>query len=106
MQYLPLIITVTMLNLLAVMSSGPDFVITVKNSNITVLLLILIPCLTSCMAQSNGIDYGSNLQAGQYANVNGIKLYYETCGSGSPIIMLHGKSFTPVFTSNLPLSSA
>lgn len=32
MEYLPLIGTVTILNLLAVMSPGPDFVITVKNS--------------------------------------------------------------------------
>jgi pimeloyl-ACP methyl ester carboxylesterase len=28
--------------------------------------------------------------AGQYADVNGIKLYYEIHGSGRPLIMLHG----------------
>jgi pimeloyl-ACP methyl ester carboxylesterase len=28
--------------------------------------------------------------AGQYANVNGINLYYETHGSGRPLILLHG----------------
>jgi pimeloyl-ACP methyl ester carboxylesterase len=27
---------------------------------------------------------------GQYANVNGINLYYETRGSGQPLIVLHG----------------
>jgi pimeloyl-ACP methyl ester carboxylesterase len=27
---------------------------------------------------------------GQYADVNGIKLYYETHGSGRPLILLHG----------------
>jgi pimeloyl-ACP methyl ester carboxylesterase len=27
---------------------------------------------------------------GQYANVNGIELYYETHGTGRPIILLHG----------------
>jgi len=57
---------------------------------ITALLLILIPCLASCMAQSNGIEYGNNLQAGHYANVNGIKLYYESYGNGAPLILLHG----------------
>jgi pimeloyl-ACP methyl ester carboxylesterase len=28
--------------------------------------------------------------AGQYADVNGINLYYETYGAGSPMILLHG----------------
>src|SRR5213592_1731763 len=27
---------------------------------------------------------------GQYAEVNGLKLYYETHGSGRPLILLHG----------------
>ena len=27
---------------------------------------------------------------GQYAEVNGINLYYETHGSGRPLILLHG----------------
>jgi pimeloyl-ACP methyl ester carboxylesterase len=30
------------------------------------------------------------LGQGQYADVNGIKLYYETIGSGRPLILLHG----------------
>jgi pimeloyl-ACP methyl ester carboxylesterase len=36
------------------------------------------------------INYGDNSQAGRYADVNGIKLYYETYGTGEPLIMLHG----------------
>jgi pimeloyl-ACP methyl ester carboxylesterase len=28
--------------------------------------------------------------SGQYADVNGIKLYYETSGTGRPLILLHG----------------
>jgi pimeloyl-ACP methyl ester carboxylesterase len=28
--------------------------------------------------------------SGQYANVNGINLYYETSGTGRPLILLHG----------------
>src|SRR4051794_30953994 len=27
---------------------------------------------------------------GQYAEVNGLNLYYETHGSGSPLVLLHG----------------
>lgn len=27
---------------------------------------------------------------GQYADVNGIRLYYETHGTGRPLILLHG----------------
>ena len=27
---------------------------------------------------------------GQYAEVNGLKLYYETHGAGRPLILLHG----------------
>lgn len=39
--------------------------------------------------------------AGQYANVNGINLYYETHGKGRPMILLHGglgsgEMFAPV----------
>jgi pimeloyl-ACP methyl ester carboxylesterase len=39
--------------------------------------------------------------AGQYADVNGINLYYEVHGSGSPLILLHGglmsgETFGPV----------
>jgi pimeloyl-ACP methyl ester carboxylesterase len=36
------------------------------------------------------IDYGNNAVAGRYAEVNGIKLYYESYGEGQPLILLHG----------------
>lgn len=29
-------------------------------------------------------------QEGHYANVNGVRLYYETYGSGEPLVLLHG----------------
>ena len=39
----------------------------------------------------SGTDGTSNTQAiGQYAEVNGINLYYETHGAGRPLILLHG----------------
>ncbi|MBC7721113.1 MAG: alpha/beta hydrolase [Pedobacter sp.] len=36
------------------------------------------------------IAYGQNKAAGRYAEVNGIKLYYEIYGQGHPLIVLHG----------------
>ncbi len=53
-------------------------------------LVILIITVTSIYAQTENVNYGNNQQAGHYAQVNGIQLYYETYGSGEPLIMLHG----------------
>lgn len=38
----------------------------------------------------NIIDFGNNAVAGKYAEVNGVKLYYETYGSGQPLVVLQG----------------
>lgn len=38
------------------------------------------------------VNYGHNARAGHMAAVNGIKLYYETYGSGPPLLLLHGNS--------------
>jgi pimeloyl-ACP methyl ester carboxylesterase len=35
-------------------------------------------------------NYGHNKEAGKYAKVNGINLYYEIYGSGKPLVILHG----------------
>ncbi|RYY70718.1 MAG: alpha/beta hydrolase [Chitinophagaceae bacterium] len=35
-------------------------------------------------------NYGDNKKVGKYANVNGIKLYYEVYGQGAPLVILHG----------------
>jgi pimeloyl-ACP methyl ester carboxylesterase len=34
--------------------------------------------------------YGNNPQAGKYASVNGIRMYYEIYGKGRPLLLLHG----------------
>ncbi|MBR8534774.1 alpha/beta hydrolase [Carboxylicivirga sediminis] len=34
--------------------------------------------------------YGSNLEIGKYATINGNKIYYETYGQGTPLLLLHG----------------
>lgn len=36
------------------------------------------------------IQYGNNEKAGNYGEVNGIKMYYEIYGEGEPLLMLHG----------------
>jgi len=54
------------------------------------LLAALLFCISCAFAQSDSIPYGNNPKAGHYAMVNGIQLYYETYGSGEPLVMLHG----------------
>jgi len=51
---------------------------------ISLLLMAVLPA----PAQTTG--YGNNAAAGHYATVNGIQLYYETYGNGSPLVLLHG----------------
>src|SRR2546422_2218313 len=40
--------------------------------------------------EAQGAWGGKTNGAGHYADVNGIKLYYETHGTGRPLILLHG----------------
>jgi pimeloyl-ACP methyl ester carboxylesterase len=40
--------------------------------------------------QTGNIEYGNNPAAGHVARIHGIDLYYETYGSGEPLILLHG----------------
>jgi pimeloyl-ACP methyl ester carboxylesterase len=52
-------------------------------------------------------DLSTNAATGAYADVNGVHMYYETHGSGRPLILLHGGLFSsenfapivPVFAS-------
>ena len=54
-----------------------------KTFRIMLFNLIIISAAVAARAQS-----------GQYANVNGIKMYYEIHGSGSPLVLLHGGGST------------
>jgi pimeloyl-ACP methyl ester carboxylesterase len=38
----------------------------------------------------SAVPYGDNAQAGHYAVLNGVKLYYEVYGEGEPLVLLHG----------------
>jgi pimeloyl-ACP methyl ester carboxylesterase len=61
-----------------------------KSIKITELLLLTMLSTFSCLAQDNQIPFGNNPKAGHYANVNGIKMYYEIYGEGQPLLLIHG----------------
>src|SRR5437867_13250607 len=50
------------------------------------------PCRAQAPAKrtAQGAGGGKTNGAGHYADVNGIKLYYEIHGSGRPLVLLHG----------------
>ena len=41
-------------------------------------------------AQSGVVPYGSNTKVGKYATIRGFKMYYETYGTGEPLLIIHG----------------
>jgi pimeloyl-ACP methyl ester carboxylesterase len=41
-------------------------------------------------APKPAIPYGDNKDAGHYAALNGVRLYYETYGQGDPLVLIHG----------------
>ncbi|MCX6328075.1 MAG: alpha/beta hydrolase [Bacteroidia bacterium] len=59
--------------------------------NLFFLLFIFV--LASCNTQTkNQVNYGSNPTAGNYIDVNDIKVYYEIYGEGEPLLLMHGGS--------------
>ena len=55
----------------------------------TIPLTLLISLITLTLV-SQSFRYGHNDSIGQYADVNGIKMYYEEYGSGEPLFLIHG----------------
>jgi len=54
-------------------------------------------------SSSSGVGAAKGKVAGRYADVNGIKLYYEIHGSGRPLVLLHGGlGAIEMFGPNLP----
>ncbi len=39
---------------------------------------------------ASNIPYGNNKDAGNYAALNGVRIYYEVYGKGNPLILIHG----------------
>jgi len=58
-----------------------------------ILLFLMLTASLPTLAADNQpetIPYGDNSQAGHHADINGIKMYYETYGSGDPLLVIHG----------------
>ncbi len=61
-----------------------------------IVFALFMLCLQSCSAQTNTPSpfdttiYGRNDKAGKYVNIRGFKMYYETYGSGQPLLIIHG----------------
>lgn len=53
-----------------------------------VLSFLMMTCIAS--TQSSVIPYGKNAKAGKYADIRGFKMYYETYGTGEPLLIIHG----------------
>jgi len=57
---------------------------------LSLLLTTLVISLCSFAQEKITTPYGNNKEAGNYIRVNGMNMYYETYGSGKPLIFLHG----------------
>lgn len=49
-----------------------------------------LPAQPSPARQNSEIRYGRNAAAGASVLINGIQLYYETYGEGTPLLLIHG----------------
>jgi pimeloyl-ACP methyl ester carboxylesterase len=57
------------------------------------LILLSISCADIFAQQSpiaDSVVYGSNPKAGKYVNIHGFNMYYETYGTGEPLLFIHG----------------
>jgi pimeloyl-ACP methyl ester carboxylesterase len=67
-----------------------------RSTALVVFLGILLITTTPGLAQGQNtnvaVPYGNNPAAGNYAEVNGIRMYYEVYGQGAPLVLIHGNS--------------
>ncbi|MEO6720867.1 MAG: alpha/beta hydrolase [Ferruginibacter sp.] len=54
------------------------------------LALATAACKQKAEEKQTSVLYGNNAAAGKYADVNGIKMYYEIYGDGAPLVLVHG----------------
>jgi pimeloyl-ACP methyl ester carboxylesterase len=60
-----------------------------KNLLVFLTTIISFSSLSQTVSKSK---YGDNSSIGKYANIRGIKMYYEIYGTGEPILLIHGNS--------------
>ena len=79
-----------------------------KESQMRGLVLFLM-LAASPVIYGAEIQYGNNSQVGKFQQVGDAKIYYETYGSGAPLVLLHGglfgsiaefKKFIPTLSNN------
>ncbi len=80
-------------------SLSRSFVYTIYTSmNSKPIILILILAIIFTMGYTNNADAQpastTSVDQAQYADVNGLHLYYEIHGSGKPLVLLHGGGST------------
>jgi len=61
-----------------------------KISKALITILILLTLVPVIYAQTDTIKYGDNEKAGKYLKVRGFNMYYETYGTGQPMLFIHG----------------
>ncbi len=47
-------------------------------------------CTLQLACAQVGTEYGDNKQAGHYVTTRGFRMYYETYGEGTPLLIIHG----------------
>ena len=56
----------------------------------TIAMLTALALLIECPAPAQEKDKASTQVKGQYASLDGLKMYYELHGTGKPLVILHG----------------
>jgi pimeloyl-ACP methyl ester carboxylesterase len=56
----------------------------------TIVVLAGLALVVECQVHAQDSDKAPRKFDGQYANVNGLKMYYEIHGTGKPLVLLHG----------------
>jgi pimeloyl-ACP methyl ester carboxylesterase len=70
-----------------------------------IIILILATNVNAQTPEASGqkIIYGSNSKAGNYFDNRGFKMYYETYGTGAPLLFIHGNGESIIsFTNQIP----
>ncbi|MEO6550387.1 MAG: alpha/beta hydrolase [Ferruginibacter sp.] len=55
------------------------------------IIMVIVSFAFGCKSKlGKAVPYGKNDAVGKYADVNGVKLYYEIYGEGDPLVLIHG----------------
>lgn len=70
------------------------------------IIIIVALLFTGIAYAQTEPDYGNNPKAGHYVSMRGFKMYYETYGSGAPLLIIHGNGQSiNAFTKQIPYFS-